>query len=368
MRKKEKIIKNQQGMASMVIVILIMMLLTLIVTSMTRNANREQRQALDRQLNSQAFYAAESGINDARDYYTQHANDASNPAPTEKNTCDGLPGSNPGDQFPPPYHSQVGNGTNNTTAGYSCVLYDANPESLDFSDLPVDSSAITPIEDKSGGPIVSLTFTWKRPSTASYDFSNCSGLFNANFPKTLTGCDAGVLRAELIDPEPTDRATLINNDFLAYLAPSSSGIAVSKSYASATGPGQGAKWQGACSGISDGKCQITVNFGATVRSTLMLHLRSFYIHNNVGIEGVTIDPVTGNPRPIEFNNAQMMVDSTGHASDELKRLQVRVPLNTYGNAFYPEAAVQTSDSICKLLQILPNTVDGDVSSTGCPTP
>lgn len=360
--------KNQQGIASMVIVIMIMMLLTLIVTSMTKNANREQRQALDRQLNSQAFYAAESGINDARDYYTKNANASPAPAPPEKQTCDGLGGSNPGDQFPPPYYSQVGNGTTNTSASYSCVIYDANPDSLEYSDLPVDSSVIAPIEDKSGGPIRSLTITWKRPNTTNYDFSNCSGLFDAHFPKTLTGCDAGVLRTELVDPDPTDRATLISNDFLAYLAPSSNSAAVSKNYDSATNSGQGAKWQGACSGVSDGKCKLTINFGSTVRSLLMLHLRSFYIHDSVEIEGVTTDPATGHSRPIEFNNAQMMIDSTGRASDVLKRIAVRVPLNSYGNAFYPEAAIQTSESICKLLQILPNTVDGDVSSTDCPTP
>ena len=81
MSAKQTITKNQEGMASLVIVILIMTLLSLIVLSMTKNANREQEQSLERQLNSQAFYAAKSGINDARDYYTQHANDAN---PTDR--------------------------------------------------------------------------------------------------------------------------------------------------------------------------------------------------------------------------------------------------------------------------------------------
>lgn len=62
MKTKNNLNNNQSGIASMVIVILIMTLLTLIVLAMTQNSNREQRQALDRQLNSQALYAAESGL------------------------------------------------------------------------------------------------------------------------------------------------------------------------------------------------------------------------------------------------------------------------------------------------------------------
>lgn len=56
---------NQAGLVSFMVVTIIMIVLTLIVLAFARLVQREQVQTLDRQLNAQAFYAAESGINDA---------------------------------------------------------------------------------------------------------------------------------------------------------------------------------------------------------------------------------------------------------------------------------------------------------------
>lgn len=349
----------------MVIVILIMMLLTLIVTSMTKNANREQRQALDRQLSSQAFYAAESGINDARDYYTQFANDPVSPAPASKDDCSGLPGSLPGNQFPGMnYSSQVGDSTN-IVSSYSCVIYDATPDSLVFSDVGVDKSVVMPIKDVSNAPIKSLTFTWKVPNNANYDFSGCPG---SGFPQSLSNCDAGVLRVELIDPTNTNRDALINNDFLAYISPSSNvnSSPANPNYGSGRGTAnQGVSWRGGCTGGSDGECSITIN--NINQSVLLLHLRSIYNENQVTVTGKIVDPNPPNPvRAVKFKDGQMLIDSTGKASDVLKGLGVRVPLNAYGNGLYPEFSLQTSDAVCKLQQIVPSSLSGASSSDNCP--
>ncbi|HEX5456612.1 MAG TPA: pilus assembly PilX N-terminal domain-containing protein [Candidatus Saccharimonadales bacterium] len=361
MSKNQTITKNQEGMASLVIVILIMTLLSLIVLSMTKNANREQEQSLERQLNSQAFYAAESGINDARDYYTQNVNAASNPAPDTKSDCSGISGATAGNQFPG-YSSNVGNGTTNTTASYSCVLYDAHPSSLIFSDIGPDTSVLMPLQEQSGAPLEKLTFTWKKPNDTNYDFAGCPA---SGFPRNLNSCDAAVLRVELIDPSDLTRSALINNDFIAYLSPSPSGGAVTVNYNNAVGTAnQGVNWRGGCTGGSDGKCSITIN--NVNRNILMMHLRSFYDNNQVEVSGITTDPITHVHRAVQFVNGQMMIDATGRASDVLKRVEVRVPLNQYGNGFYPEFALETSSRVCKLLQIVPSSVDGDTSSSDCP--
>lgn len=327
----------------MVIVILIMTLLTLIVISMTKNANREQRQALDRQLNSQAFYAAESGINDARDYYLKHFDDPT-PASEIKSDCSGIDGATGGNQFPS-YSSQVGA---NSVNSYSCVLYDATPPSLDFSDVGTNTSVIMPLQDKDNQNIKSLTFTWKRPNNASYDFSGCP---SSGFPKSLNNCDAGALRVELIDPIATTRDEFIQKDFVSFIAPSSSAAGVTESYTDGiTGASyQGVSWKGGCSGGANGKCTITID--NINHDKLVLHLRSVYNENEVKVTGKKL--VSGVLKDVEFKDAQMMIDSTGKASDILKRIQVRVPLTDYGNGVYPEFSLQTADSICKLLQIIP---------------
>lgn len=340
----------------MVIVILIMTLLSLIVISMTKNANREQKNALDRQLNSQAFYAAESGINDAKDYYTKHANDpiAANRAPDNKSRCGNLEtGALAGDQFPN-HSSTVGANINS----YSCVLYDATPDSLIFSDVGVSTSVLMPLEDDSGNPIESLTFTWKASNNTNYDFSNCNNLFSSGFPTALTGCDAGLLRIELIDPTATTRADLIDKNFVAFVAPRLRGPTTEYYSDGVTGSAkQGVSWKGGCNNGAAGECVIKID--NIYRNKLMLHLRSIYNISEVQVTGTNSLRNT-----ISFKGGQMMIDSTGKASDILKRIRVRVPLNQYGNGVYPEFSLQTANGVCKLLQIIPQST-GILSEDQC---
>lgn len=349
----------------MVIVILIMTLMSLIVLSMTKNANREQKQALDRQLNSQAFYAAESGINDAKDYYNKHAKDpvAADRAPEDKQGCDPLSGAEPGDQFPG-YSSVVGSGVNS----YSCVLYDSTPDTLEFISIGTSSSTFMPLQDKTGNPIQTLTFRWKRPNNPFYDFTQCPAP-SSGFPKNLNeACNAGALRIELIDPNASGRDDLIAKNFVAFVLPSSSpnSTPANPIYTSGVGTGnQGVRWKGGCSSGPTGECSLKI-WGVN-RNKLLLHMRSIYNENYVSVEGTIQDPATLSEIAVEFEDAQMMVDATGRASDILKRVRVRVPINAYGNGVYPEAGLQTASSVCKLLQILPPGLGAGapVSSTNC---
>lgn len=336
----------------MVIVILIMTLLTLIVIAMTKNANREQRQALDRQLNSQAFYAAESGVNDAKDYYIKNALNSVGAAPAEKKKCDGSETNAPtGEQFPGnEYKSQVGEANNK----YSCVLYDVNPPSLEFTKVDIGKSIITPLEDVNPNtPIQTLTFTWKKPNVSDYNFAGCP----AAFTTALNNCDAGVLRIELIDTNSGSRDQLIANNFLSFASPNASGTNPT-AYSSGIGTAaQGVNWKGSCSNGPSGKCSLTIT--GINKTKLMLHMRSIYNENSVSITGTKVGGDA-----VEFKDAQMMVDSTGRSSDILKRIQVRVPLNDFGSRLYPEFALQTAEDICKLLQVIPGG-QSISSSNGC---
>ena len=56
--------KNQDGIVSLIVSITIMIIISLVVISFARLMRTEQEQALDRQLSSQAFYAAETAVND----------------------------------------------------------------------------------------------------------------------------------------------------------------------------------------------------------------------------------------------------------------------------------------------------------------
>src|SRR5689334_20404193 len=56
---------RQAGMVAIMVMLILMLVISLIVLGFAQISRRNQRQSLDRQLSTQAFYAAETGINDA---------------------------------------------------------------------------------------------------------------------------------------------------------------------------------------------------------------------------------------------------------------------------------------------------------------
>ncbi|MBI5357461.1 hypothetical protein HZB74_01285 [Candidatus Saccharibacteria bacterium] len=341
---KRSLGQDQSGIASMVIVILIMTLLTLIVLSMTQNSNREQRQSLDRQMNTQAFYAAESGISDAKDYVVQNPTTA----PVKKTECVGVSGAGPGQQFPGKSQTIISaTDASITNVSYSCVLYNRIPKELKFANVSVGSSEIVPIEDAGGAGIQSLTFSWTREGGGS-NFAGCPAPGDFSFPDRLAdSCEAGMLRVELIDPTVANRDLLLSSAFVGFFKPAN-GPASSISFGSAAGTvnNQGAIVNGGCDANG---CRVTIN--NISKNMLYLHLRSIYRSNKVSITGTTI---TGTE--VQFRDAQMEVDSTGKVGDILKRIQVMVPL-TSNKGPLPEFVLQTTGDICKQLQVRPGEVD-----------
>ncbi|MBW3569134.1 pilus assembly PilX N-terminal domain-containing protein [Candidatus Parcubacteria bacterium] len=351
-KKNRKLDKDQSGIASMVIVIIIMTILTLVVLAMTQNANREQRQSLDRQLNSQAFYAAESGMNDAKDYIVENP-DA---APKEKNDCQPLPplNANSGDQFP---GKSARVSDKDEAIRYSCVMYDQDPATIEFSDLDVNRTEIVPIEDSDGKIIKELTFSWAKTNGGTV-FSDCPVAVDLDkFPPQLKdNCEAGMLRVALIDSSGANRQDIINKSFAAYLKPSDqSGAPTPITYGSASGSleRQGAIVAGTCNADA-----CTVKITNINKFKLYMQLRSLYKANKVVISGVTL---AGDI--VNFSRAQLEVDSTGLANDVLKRIRVRIPLSS-AKFDSTGAVLQTTNSICKRLEVIrPDKVTADPSCT-----
>lgn len=347
-KPRQSLKKNQSGIASIVIVILIMTLLTLVVLAMTQNSNREQRQALDRQLSTQAFYAAESGVSDAKDYIADPP--AGPPPPIQKDECAGIgSASATGDQFPGK-DSQVGDFENTR---YTCVLYNRTPNILRFTSIDVSTSTIVPIEDAGGQSIRSLTFNWTKKDGGS-NFSSCPA--GSTLPKLLQNdCEAGLLRIELVDPASTTRQQLIDNTFITYVKPTTSGT-TSFAYNNATGSvdKQGEIVNASCN--SAGGC--TLRITSINKDKLYLNVRSIYKKNRVFITGERADG-----GPVRFRDAQMEVDSTGQAGDILKRVLRAIDLSGLNSGFIPSFVLQTSTDVCKRLEIRPGSVTDE-----CPAP
>ena len=110
-----------------------MLVISLIVLGFAQIARRNQRQSLDRQLSTQAFYAAETGVNDAANLVKSAA---SVPA---KTSC-----TDTGGGFYSALPSSNIDATNKVT--YTCLMVNPAPGSLVYSNVGT-SSIVAPLTD-----------------------------------------------------------------------------------------------------------------------------------------------------------------------------------------------------------------------------
>lgn len=343
--KKDQIIKNEQGIASVIVTVMIILIATLIVLAMSQNAMRSQRQALDRQLDSEAYYAAESGINDSVEFIRSNA--SSSDLPKQKEKCDT-------NAFGPSSLSKIPQGSVSTDSlvKYTCILYDLIPTTLQYS--VSDKSTIIPIQDADGEGVTSLNFEWENKNAVATEFNGCPGAGDISLPESwFDNCDAGILRVEVIDPNVLNRGDLVRNDFVSFIMPTKPGsITTALSINDGDKNKKGVFGYGKCdpARVDGAKCRITIGgIGIQGSSRMYLRIKSIYADSNLIITG---KKDSRGHEPVKFLNAQMIIDSTGKASDILKRIQVRVPLLPKYDL--PEFAINSTDGICKKMNVYPN--------------
>lgn len=328
---------GQEGMVSIIVTMVLIIVMTLVVLAMSRNSIIEQRQALDRQLSDQAFYNAESGINDWANYLYNN--------PTlqiEKTTCDSS-------GFTGAPNNQIGTDPTNT---YPCILYDKAPTSIVYSNVSPEEGKVVTINPNIN--LRTLTFSWKG-STQNILTAGCNSNTGSLLPTGLpANCNVGGVKLDLIDPSTANRDALINNNFTAYLLPNGSVAPSTINLSSGRGAaGQGMIGIARCTTAAG--CSISINmdsFGAgglPANSTLYMHFRALYSSIDPTITGVD---ASGNS--VRFNNSQTLLDATGKANDVLRRVQVRIGARSQYEQ--TDFSLRTVDSICKLI-----TVDRDAA-------
>lgn len=351
--QKTSLKDNQQGLVSFVVTIIVMLILSLIVLGFARLGRREQRQSLDRQLNTQAFYAAESGINDTLDYINTNLE-----APgfvEEKDDCDPLPGYNPVISTEGPIE-------------YTCVLYDSTPPEISVSSTDDTDKDVVLIQSSGAQVIQEINFYWQDKDGGA-SVAGCPNIIAGlpvNWPAT---CETGILRLDLVPfgtVGPTtnpSRTNLIDRQMTAFLYPMT-GADTTVDYTSASGlSNQGRMVQGGCNAAA-GKprlCRVTVTgLGVLGSDRFYARLKGIYGSSAVTI---TLDGVVGvGENIIETKNYQVKIDSTGKANDVLRRVQVYARINEtliteaarqiLGNGF----AVQTRDTVCKRAAVAPPNI------------
>lgn len=345
MNKKDiQIIKDQSGIVSIMVTLIIMMILSLIVLGFAQLMRREQRQSLDYQLSTQAFYAAEAGINDAVNAIKGGYN-------TKKEQCE------------PDASGPLSAGTTNNVldadslVAYTCLLVDPSPPEITPRDIG-DNGWVTPLKTGDGTDFTEITIAWGvRDGTDRTGCPGFTGLFppNDSWP---ANCHAGVLRVDLVPVEGSvDRPGLANTTMTAFFYPHPT-VGSNISYNSAIGfggpDGQGRIVNGDCSGGAQ-LCKVTIT-GLTANS-YYLRLKSIYRLSDVTITGKTTTGTTN------ISGSQAIVDSTGKANDVLRRIQVRVPLHNSNNDT-PDA-LRSVNTLCKRFMVAPGMVPEFNAISGC---
>lgn len=348
-------IKDERGFAALIIAIVLVIVLSLLTIGFAELMRHSQLQQLNRQLSDQAYYAAESGINDAVSALNAGYNsDKTNCAPITSAS-----GQHTGWQYlSDPLVSKTSYNVGTSYPDdpqWTCLLITLNPSSLVYN--PVDTTTPTtaifqPVN--SGGNAVGLNqidIYWQDTDPTNQNFRNNSGTDSQAFPTNSNWNSIGMLRFSLTPLADMSRQGLVDNTFTAFPYPSTSNSNNSTAYVAGNGNWnqQGSILNGGCNaGNGPRYCHVTITgLGGTGNNgdEYLMSLRSIYSPTNVYI--------TANNGTAFFSGAQSMIDSTGKSQNVLKRIQVRVPnRNSYP---YPGFDVNSTGGICKLLNAYPGS-------------
>lgn len=327
-RRQTNILRmNQSGMASILITMITMIVVSLIVLGFATISRREQGNTLDQQLSTQAFYAAETGVEDARNVIM---NDVETGQPVlPKTDCT----TNAGGATYPTGAQMVLDAAHNVS--YSCLL--VSPVTNVKYDGIDGQSKVIPVD--STQTITKLVISWTPTNNPSPKTAQCPGSTTHTFsPAGSWKCDYGVLRMDLVPTQGVlTRNGLDSSTLTSFLEPLKSGGGGGLSYSGNVGK---ANITGAtCSGV---QCSVSIN-GLSATNDLSLRLNSLYQASNV-----TIDAYHGGT--LLQQSGQVSVDVTGNAGGVLRRIQVRIPTALASNLI-PDDAIQSNAAICKRFQV-----------------
>jgi uncharacterized protein YegL/Tfp pilus assembly protein PilV len=321
--------RRQRGIAAIIITLVTMLIITLIVLGFAAISRREQRQSLDQQLSAQAFYAAESGVEDAKVAIKRDLDAGRDPVPKDNCTTN-----NPGGTYPVG-QAMVLDADN--AVSYTCLKVDMSPGSIAYDGIG-DNGIVIPLEADQLIDRIQITWRPSNPPSGRPDTCPASTL-NAFTPQTAWPCGYGVLRTDLVHTGGAlTRGGLLGSQHTTYFQPT-------RSTANGTVPYEGAAGQpnviaGNCGTANYTQCVATIN-NLGGRTKFSLRISSFYQPSNISI--IAFNAAND---PVPIGGVQAVVDVTGKATDVLRRIQVRVPLGQPA-ATPPAYAIQSNNAICK---------------------
>ena len=331
MRREDKqtLKGNQQGMAAMVIVMVLMFVISIIVLGFAQVVRREQRNALDNQLATQAYYAAESGLNLAQ----QKVKAKLAMGLVDKSDCVIDPNSFYGIT---PADLDIGE-----NAAITCMIIRSNLNTLEYQ--KVGMTAVPLLVKADSGTISNIYVSWESSTDSdTFDATGCNGDAANNFePGPSWNCPQPLLRLDVVpDPAGADPTTVAGSQFTTFLSPDNIGSPIPYT-AGSVGNIKAVN----CTVLPKNprKCTAQITFSAP-QAAYALRIMSIYGESNV-----TVHATNGSGTAVTLTDGQVLIDITAKASDVLKRLQARMPIS--GGATAPDFALTAGGGVCKRYQI-----------------
>lgn len=338
---------NQSGMVSIIVTMVMMLVISLIVIGFAQIARREQRQALDKNLSAQAFYAATSGINDAQ--FQILYNGYTGP----KTTCANDATFTNGMSLIDVVHG----------VQYTCILINETPSSLIYSPVAEGQSisANMHFQDSggAGANVDRLVINWSAPKPPTIIGANWPG-----FPsRSAWAGNTALLKMSLTNfvgvpavpanLEKYDRDNLNTTTFNSFLYPRLGGA---PPVGFSTLPArQGEIIRAGC--IAGVSCTAQIN--GINSNHAWLNLTSMYETSKI-----VITAFDSSNQPLNIGGAQAIVDSTGRAGDVVRRIQVRMSMQ--GRTTAPPYALQIATGLCKDITVGPVAIANSQSNPADP--
>ena len=332
---------RQAGMVAIMITLILMIVISLIVIGFAQISRRNQRQALDRQLSTQAFYAAETGVNDAADLIKTAVESGASVA--SKPDC-----ASTGGGFYASLSPTIDAGNK---VEYTCLLVNPTPSNLVYSSVGT-TGTVVPLT-ASSGTFTDLTLTWRSKDGSAAPATPCPATkTNVFSPSASWSCGYGVLRFDLVPTTGALTASGLQSatmtSFIVPIRPGGSGDPASFGYAA----GAGNSLRGLV--CSQTECSITI----TGLTQAQYYMRVSSQYKDVSLQIAAANGGT----PVSLQGAQAVIDVTGKAQDVLRRIQVRIPLSGSSTNRLSDFAIQSTEAICKRFSVMDGFFQSDANA------
>ena len=355
------LLKSEEGFAAIIITMIILAIIGLLVLGFATNTINNQKIALDNILSTQAYYDAESGINDAYTTISAYEKTATSLSsiPNSINNCTN--------------NSYVSSNSNviDSNNSYSCLLVNTQPNTLEFKPISQLQGQAFPVESPPSSPsnVNYIVFDWQTHNlTGTPVFTGCNSTLNKfDLPGNLSNCSAPVLQVDFVPmnkivigstPTSINQSTL--NYYLEPISSNNTSTPVSGTISSPKIPTEGTVYRPYCS------VSVTANFefscyfvmqvpSAFVSSGYYVRLVPIYYDADVSVSAITGS--TYNPsNSVSLFGAQALVDSTGDSAGVLRRLEERICISTLCDNSTPSGAIISNGDICKQFTAMPGQV------------